>query len=183
MTTTLERRLDRAPRHPPPVPQGAPAHFARHRFTKEFDVDAPREAVWAWVNDPRTFTDTQVWPWRVEFVDGGMETGVLNVHHGPLMSLAGVVGEMDRPRYRDLQYLYGSYALSLRWFRPIRLEFFLEEEAAERTRVRVRLTTLVHRRMRGLWALMMRAYWGLFPLFARRGVRSHVTSAGPPSRG
>ena len=163
-----------AKRFPPPIPQGAPGRFRPHRFVKEFEITGPRDAVWEWVNDPRTFTDSQVWPWRVEFVDGGMETGVLNIHHGPLMSFAGVVGEMRRPAYRDLRYLYGSYALSLRWIRPTRLEFLIEEPGPGRTRVRMRLESLVRPGLHGVWTTLLRLYWALFPFFARRGVRRRL---------
>ena len=41
----------------------------------------PLDRVWAWLNDPATLVEGQLWPYRVEFVDGGFEPGVLNVHH------------------------------------------------------------------------------------------------------
>jgi hypothetical protein len=63
--------------------------------------------VWRWLNDPASFVEGQIWRFRVEFVDGGFEPGVLNVHHGPSLSGAGVIGEVREPRpdlppYRDL---------------------------------------------------------------------------------
>ena len=152
------------------LPQGAPAHFGPHVFEKSFTVPAPREAVWAWLNDPATFVDGQVWPFRVEFVGGGMEPGVLNIHHGPAMNFVGVVGEMHRPVFRDLHYLYGSYAVTLRWFRPTRLRFWLAENGDGETVVRLRLDSLVRRRMHGAWTFLLKAYWSLFPFWTRRGV-------------
>ena len=69
------------------------------------------------LNDPKTFIDNQTWPFRVEFLlndkqQNEFETGVLNLtHHGPLLSLAGEIGEIT-PHYRDLLYYYGSYVFS-----------------------------------------------------------------------
>jgi hypothetical protein len=78
----------------PPVPNGAPEGLVDHAFEKTFFVGRPIGRVWAWLNDPATFVDGQVWPYRVEFVDGGFEPGVLNVHHGPFLNAAGVIGEV-----------------------------------------------------------------------------------------
>lgn len=115
------------------VPAGAPEGFVGHAYQKTFFVDHPIERVWPWLNDPATFVDGQVWPFRVEFVNGGFEPGVLNVHHGPFLNAAGVVGEVrgpgDEPAYRELKYFYGSYALSPRLARPTRLQFWTEEGA------------------------------------------------------
>jgi hypothetical protein len=66
-----------------------------------------------------------------EFVDGGFEPRVLNVHHGPQLNVAGVIGEVRDPQsgvaaYRDLKYFYGSYAISSRFVRPTRLQFWAE---------------------------------------------------------
>ena len=87
----------------------APDGWRDHTFRREWEIGLPRRLLWDWLNDPRTFTHGQIWPWRVEFVsepDGprGMSPGVLNSHHGPLMSFTGVVGDVippardDRPR-------------------------------------------------------------------------------------
>ena len=78
-----------------------------------------------------------------------MEPGVLNVHHGPLINFAGVIGEVRDPRpgvpaYRDLKYLYGSYAISPRFARPTRLQFWAEE-ADGHTCVTLQLDALVRR--------------------------------------
>lgn len=106
------------------MPIGAPEGFVEHAYQKTFLMGHPVGRVWAWLNDPATFVDGQVRPYRVEFVDGGFEPGVLNVHHGPFLNAAGAIGEVrgpgERPAYRDLKYFYGSYALSLRLARPTR---------------------------------------------------------------
>ena len=98
------------------MPVGAPEGFVEHAYSKTFYVGHPVGRVWAWLNDPATFVEGPVWPFRVEFVDGGFEPGVLNVHHGPFLNAAGAIGEVrgpgERPAYRDLKYFYGSYAIS-----------------------------------------------------------------------
>ena len=132
-----------------PVPAGAPSGFVSHAYRSSFVVPVGVERVWEWLNDPATFTEGQVWPFRVEFVDGGFEPGVLNVHHGPFLNVAGVIGEVRDPRpgipaYRDLKYFYGSYALSPRLVRPTRLQFWAEATDVEGT------NTLVALRLDGL---------------------------------
>ena len=160
----------------------APARFRPHVYERAWTLDRPRGRVWRWLNDPRTFTDSQVWPFRVEFIDegatrSGMTPGVLNVHHGPLMCLAGVVGDVVPPRsngepaYRDLQYLYGSYALSLRLIRPTRLQFWLNHVDANSCRLRLRLDSLVLPRVEPLWTWGQRAFWSRFPSWARQSTR------------
>ena len=74
------------------VPNGAPPGFVNHVYRKSFTTPHRISQVWTWLNDPATFTEGQVWPYRVEFVDGGFEPGVLNVHHGPLINFAGAIG-------------------------------------------------------------------------------------------
>ncbi len=153
------------------VAVGAPAGFVEHVFPYEFSVPEPVGRVWAWLNDPATFVDGQIWPYRVEFVDGGFEPGVLNVHHGPFLNVAGAIGEVrgpeaDRPAYRDLKYFYGSYAISPRLVRPTRLEFWAWEEGGE-TKVLLRLHSLVRRPFVRLWEPAQRIFWSRFPRWAR----------------
>ena len=126
--------------------QPKPAHFKNHSFRKEFHTKKSEVEVWNWLNDPKTFTDNQVWPYKVEFVKEDhhktdFEEGVFNTHHGPLMSFSGILGEI-KEGYRDLKYLYGSYFLSMRWIRPQRLQFWTEG-TVEGTRVTLQLDTYV----------------------------------------
>jgi len=151
-----------------PVPNGAPAGFVEHAHRRSFVAPFPVEKVWGWLNDPATFTEGQVWPCRVEFVDGGFESGVLNVHHGPFLNVAGVIGEVRQPRpgvpgFRDLKYFYGSYALSPRLVRPTRLRFWAEESPAGGALVTLRLDSLVRRRFERTWDLSQRVFWARFP--------------------
>lgn len=149
------------------VPSGAPGGFVPHAYRRTFQVPYNERRVWDWLNDPATFTEGQVWPFKVEFVDGGFEPGVLNVHHGPLLNFAGAIGEVREPGessagYRDLKYFYGSYALSPRLVRPTRLQFWVEG-AQDSTLLTLQVDSLVRRRFTWLWSLSQRLFWRRFP--------------------
>lgn len=153
-----------------PVPVGAPLGFTSHAYRRSFITPFPAGQVWAWLNDPATFTEGQVWPFRVEFVDGSFEPGVLNVHHGPFLNAAGVIGEVCGPRpaqevagYRDLKYFYGSYAISPRLVRPTRLQFWTEETASAGTLVTLQLDSLVRHPFARLWDISQGVFWARFP--------------------
>ncbi len=153
------------------VPHDAPASFEEHTHTRTWIIPHPRQQVWGWLNDPATFTDSQVWPYRVEFVDGGFEPGVLNTHHGPFINFAGVIGEVREPAYRDLQYNYGSYALSFRWIRPTRLQFWLEPQGADATELTMQLDSFIAPWIRGIWEFGQNLFWARFPKWADRAIR------------
>ena len=111
----------------------------------------------------------------MEFVDGGFELGVLNVHHGPFLNVAGVVGEVPDPRrdisvYRDLKYFYGSYAISPRLVRPTRLQFWMEatEFEGRHTLVTLQLDSLVRRPFVPLWERSQRIFWSRFPVWIKK---------------
>ena len=121
-----------------PFPATAPPGFVRHEHAHRWEIARSRRAVWDWLCDPATFVDGQVWPFRVEFLSdadgrGGFTEGVFNAHVGPFISFAGVLGDIEPERYRDLQYFYGSYAISHGLFRPTRLQFWLEDGTAPGT--------------------------------------------------
>lgn len=145
--------------------QVCPVNFKEHFYEKSFQIPLSEEQIWLWLNNPETFTKSQIWPFRVEFVLGpdqqhGFETGVFNAHHGPLMNFAGIIGEVN-PHYRDLKYLYGSYFLSFRWIRPHRLEFWTEA-GAQATTLKLRLCTYVHPRFFGFWHWAQGIFWSGF---------------------
>ena len=148
------------------MPAGAPPGFVEHVHRFGFSTPHPPTRVWGWLNDPATFTEGQIWPFRVEFVDGGFEPGVLNVHYGPFLNLAGAIGEVrgfeEGVAYRDLRYFYGSYAISPRLVRPTRLQFWAEE-AARGTLVTLQVDSLVLLRFGRVWSLSQRAFWSRFP--------------------
>jgi hypothetical protein len=158
-----------------PVPTGAPPGFVTHAYRRSFATPFEIRRVWEWLNDPATFTEGQVWPFRVEFVDGGFEPGVLNVHHGPFLNVAGVVGEVrdprpDVPAYRDIKYFYGSYVISPRFVRPTRLQIWAEATVFEGTGtlVRLRLDSLVRRPFVPLWEHSQRIFWSRFPVWIEK---------------
>lgn len=157
------------------VPAGAPSGFVARTTEYRFTAEADRMAVWNWLNDPATFVDSQVWPWRVEFVGGGFEPGVLNCHYGPFMVFAATVGEIRPGFYRDLRYYYGSYAVSFRLIRPVRLQFLLDDVpggGAGRggTEVRIVVDALVRRPLAPLWTRAITLFWGRFATWLRRSV-------------
>lgn len=172
------------------VPQGGPASFVEHTHEFEFTHAAPRDRVWAWLNNPSTFT-RQVWPYRVEFVEGtegqeGFEEGALNVHHGPFLCVAGMMTAVDdgvdgMGRYRELRYVYGSHVLSLRLIRPTALEFWVEDTTDDQGRlatcIRCRLTSLVHPWARGPWSLIQNTFWPSFRFWLRREVKPARSNA------
>ena len=115
-----------------PAPSEPPPGFVDHTYDHEWRIERPRADVWAWLCDPSTFVDGQIPPFRVEFLtnvagETGFAEGVYNSHVGPFMSFSGVLGMIEPERYRDLQYFYGSYAISHALFRPARLQFWVED--------------------------------------------------------
>jgi len=154
-----------------------PAHFIDHVFEKTFETKYKEEQVWAWLNDPATFTKSQVFPYRVEFLlkpqeDKYFREGVLNTHHGPLLSLAGEIGQVN-DHYRDLQYYYGSYVISFRLIRPYRLEF-LSKRLESETHVTVRLSTFVHPGFYKIWNWAQGIFWSRFGNWMNRSIKKRV---------
>ncbi|MEM9465623.1 MAG: hypothetical protein AAGA90_09625 [Actinomycetota bacterium] len=158
-----------------PSPSTPPPGFVHDVYDHTWRIDRPRDQVWAWLCDPSTFTDGQIPPWRVEFLtndagDTGFAPGVYNAHVGPFMAFAGVLGEIDDQRYRDLQYCYGSYAVSHALFRPTRLQFWVEDDPAGGTVLHLKLDTFVRRRALGTWRRMMAVFWKRFGSWCERAV-------------
>lgn len=107
-----------------------PKGFVLDVIEREFTYsDKEIASVWKRLQRRETFSKGQIFPYQVEFVadsqEGDFQTGELNIHHGPFLSVHGAIGEV-RSDYRDLRYFYGSYVLSFRLVRPLQLEFFRE---------------------------------------------------------
>lgn len=153
-----------------------PPNFRDHQYQKQTRLRFPREIVWNFLNRMETFTKGQPFPFRVEFLGDGelpkFEPGVPNMHHGPLMLFVGEVGEMREPEYRDLQYYYGSHALTLRLIRPARLEFWLEEVSENETELTLRVDSYVRNGFGWLWTVFQLGFWSTFPLACRIGIKS-----------
>lgn len=171
-----------------PSPAAPPPGFVHSTYDHEWTVDAPRDAVWDWLCDPATFVDGQIPPFRVEFLtnergDTGFAEGVYNAHVGPFMSFSGVLGEIVPLEYRDLQYCYGSYALSHALFRPTRLQFWLADadqgggegdgSSADRATVlTLRVDAHVRRRAEPVWRRAMSLFWARFGRWCERRSRA-----------
>lgn len=145
-----------------------PESFTDQPFEVSFLVNSTPSHVAKVLNATSTFSDGQIFPFRVEFLDPStgrftkkFEEGILTNHHGPLLSAVGILREIDFPNYRDLQYFYGAYAISFRLFRPHRLEIFTTEENSK-CRVRVRLSTYVKNGWGWLWRLGQTCFWPSF---------------------
>ncbi|TRX59907.1 hypothetical protein FNH22_07590 [Fulvivirga sp. M361] len=159
------------------IKQPQPPGFKDHSFEFSFKVAADEAMVWQWLNDTRTFTDTQVWPWKVEFyspepdkIPNGFYESVLTNHSGPFVNFAGELTTIKENKYRDLQYLYGSYAISFRWIRPYRLEFSTEQ-TGELTEITGKLSTYVKPYLYNPWNSAQKIFWGRFKRWATRSVR------------
>ena len=162
-----------------PLPPG----FVATTYTHHWRIPRPRGAVWSWLCDPSTFTDGQIWPYRVEFLDdangpGGFRTGVYNAHTGPFMCFAGVLGEIEPGRYRDLRYNYGSYAVSHRFARPTRLQFWAEDGPEGTTDLTLQVDAFVNRRAVKLWNRLMSGFWPRFGRWAEKAIPPEVSAPG-----
>jgi len=138
-----------------------PIGFQNFIYEKKVKVDTSKvNAFWEKLNLRETFVDAQFFPFKVEFAtglkNGNFETGELNIHHGPLLSVHGLIGDISE-NYRDLNYFYGSYALSFRLVRPTRLEFFREEDG-----IRLKLHAFVKPWFIPLWRFGNNFFWNFF---------------------
>ena len=158
-----------------PAPAEPPSGFVRDVYEHVWTINRPRDDVWQWLCDPATFTDGQIPPFRVEFLtnttgQSGFHEGVYNAHVGPLMSFSGVLGEIDEGKYRDLQYFYGSFAVSHALFRPVRLQFWLDETDSSTTILHLQLDTFVRERALGVWQKLMGVFWRRFGRWCEKAV-------------
>lgn len=156
--------------------------FVAHTYRFEAMLPYSRTQVWTWLNTPETFTKGQPWPYRVEFTSGDpvipadFSEGVMNVHHGPFLNFAGVLTEIRPPEYRDLHYYYGSFAITQRWIRPNRLQFWVEEIQPNQTRIIGQVDSYVKPWISGIWTRAQGLFWGQFKGLARRGVKKMFSS-------
>ncbi|MEM6688245.1 MAG: hypothetical protein AAF664_02380 [Planctomycetota bacterium] len=158
------------------VPHDAPEHMVRHTHEATFNVQRPLRECWCWLNAPNTFTEGQVWPYRVEFISpdntvpNGFHVGVLNWHYGPFLDFAGVITAVNPMEYRDLKYFYGSFAVSPRLIRPTRLQFWTTGMNENSTEVRLQVDSLIRRRWVGSWSWMQERFWKRFPKWMTKAI-------------
>lgn len=156
--------------------QPPPPKFKDHIHKFSFELPYTPDQIWKWLNDPKTFTDTQVWPYKVEFyspkpneIPNGFHEEVLTNHTGPFVNFAGKLTTI-KPDYRDLQYFYGSYAISFHWIRPYRLEFWTEKKN-ELTTVTCAISCYVKPGIYKLWGSMQKIFWKRFKKWAKKSVK------------
>lgn len=138
-----------------------PTHLRPNLIEKFFELPpSKRDDVWEKLQRRETFTKGQIPPYRVEFdaltQTGPFKTGELNIHHGPLLSVHGEIGEISET-YRDLKYFYGSYIISFRLVRPTRLEFFKEENG-----IRLKIHSYINPLFQPIWKLGNDIFWKFF---------------------
>lgn len=155
--------------------QPNPPGFKKHIYSFDVKISASEKSVWQWLNDPRTFTDIQVWPYRVEFyspdpdkIPNGFSEGVLTNHTGPLVNFAGILTSIE-PSYRDLQYYYGSYAISFKLVRPYRLEFATSNDGSDTT-ITCTISSYVRPGFYRTWDFLNRQFWKRFKGWSRKSV-------------
>ncbi len=139
--------------------------FVAHSHEKTFAVNQSRGDVWDILLQKKTFTDHQVWPFRVEFMGTDspyMQTGEENIHHGPWLLFTGAMGEIAPPSYRELNYFYGSYFLSFRWIRPSRLQIWVDPAESGSSIIKVRIDSWVKPWASGMWTFMQNIFWSGF---------------------
>ena len=143
--------------------QICPQGFVVDVYERDFHYSIDKiSSAWKKLQRRETFTKGQLFPYRVEFAANSQEgeflPGELNIHHGPLLSVHGAVGEVT-DSYRSLEYFYGSYVLSFRLVRPVRLEFFREGSG-----LKLKLKVYVRPWFRPVWRLCNFILWSGFRL-------------------
>lgn len=127
-----------------------PAGFVLDEYQREFLFpDGAMAQIWDRLQRRETFTNSQIFPYRVEFAaasqEGEFSPGELNIHHGPFLSVHGSIGEVTSS-YRGLDYFYGSYVLSFRLVRLVKLEFIRDGNT-----LRLKLRSYVRPWFRPIW--------------------------------
>lgn len=160
--------------------QPKPASMKVHRFKQTWTVSAPVANCWNILNRMETFTEGQLFPYKVEFLaeDGEpprFETGVWTNHHGPLLNVCGQIGKMIPNSFRELNYCYGSYVCSCRIIRPVKLQFFFED-LQDSTKITLQLDCYVHRVIYPLWTTVQSIFWSGFNFFITKKIKSLAKS-------
>ena len=143
-----------------------PQNFIVDEYEREFHYSNEVIAsIWKKLQRRETFTKGQLFPYRVEFAAGSQEgefsPGELNIHHGPFLSVHGAIGEVS-PTFRSLDYFYGSYVLSFRLVRPVRLEFLRSNDT-----INLKLKVYIRPWFKPIWHFMNFIMWTGFRLSIR----------------
>ncbi|MEM6829603.1 MAG: hypothetical protein AAF551_03745 [Bacteroidota bacterium] len=155
--------------------QPPPPDYKEHIHKFSFHVPHTSDKVWKWLNNTKTFTDTQVWPYKVEFyspepdkIPNGFHEKVLTNHTGPFVNFAGKLTSITTT-YRELQYFYGSYAFSFRLIRPYRLEFWTSENESSTT-LTCAMSSYVKPGVYKIWNTAQKIFWKRFVKWASRSI-------------
>ena len=146
--------------------QPKPKNMKTHCFDQTWHILAPINDCWTILNSMETFTKGQVFPYKVEFLAEDIQspsfsTGVWTNHHGPLLNVCGRIGKIVKHSYRDLNYCYGSYIVSFRLIRPVRLQFLFDHKAPYTT-VTLKLECYVHQLIYPVWSMIKNIFWKSF---------------------
>lgn len=138
-----------------------PDYFISHYYEQSFNLsDDKLNEVWQKLQRRETFVKGQIPPYQVEFEtglkEGNFKTGELNIHHGPLLSVHGAIGEIN-DHYRGLNYFYGSYVLSFRLVRPVKLEFYKESSG-----IKLKIHCYIAPWFKSPWEFGNRVFWKFF---------------------
>jgi hypothetical protein len=138
-----------------------PKGFIVDVYEREFYFPIERiTSAWTKLQRRETFTQGQLFPYRVEFASKSQEgeflPGELNIHHGPFLSVHGAIGVVT-PSYRSLHYFYGSYVLSFRLIRPVVLEFFRDDH-----KLKLKFKVYIRPWLRPLWRFINFLMWSGF---------------------
>lgn len=141
--------------------QKAPPGFISFCYERSFLYSLDEmDPLWKKLQLRETFTKGQIFPYRVEFSaisqEGEFASGELNIHHGPFLSVHGAIGEVSST-YRSLDYFYGSYVLSFRLVRPVKLEFSRQGDV-----LTVKLSSYVRPWFLPFWRLGNILLWSSF---------------------
>ena len=155
--------------------QSAPANFQLDCFRLEKSIAKPKAELWHWLNKMETFSEGQTYPYCVEFLSSApgekpsFTPGTLTNHYGPLLNVAGIIGDMRPNNYRDLQYFYGSYVFFFGLVRPKRLQFWLKDtDNEDSTQLVVQLDVWLKPWFARIWNLGQSFFWKRFMRWAEK---------------
>ena len=156
--------------------QPHPPGFLDHKYSFSRKIKASETTIWNWLNQMDTFTKHQVWPYKVEFyspdpakIKEGFNEGILTNHIGPFINFPGKITSI-LVNYRDLQYFYGSYAISHRIIRPYRLEFSTLKQTEGFTILNCTLRSYVKPGWIRFWQLGLKFFWSSFKKWSKKSV-------------
>ena len=148
--------------------QVKPPQLKLNSFSIDHIFSKPLDSCWKILNHSDTFSKHQLFPYNVEFFPlnksstNHMQEKVWTNHHGPLLSAAGQLVTLTPQSYRDLHYNYGSYAISFRLIRPVRLQLFFTALESNKTKVTVQFDTYVASWFNTLWTYIQYLFWKPF---------------------